>query len=381
MRCRDSCWSLLLLAAACAGVSPDPEAADATSLAGRELADDEKRQLATHVDTAMQSVVRRRFEDAKTAAEAALVLDPRSARARAVLGMVRLQEAARAEPHDLVAAHEGEVQMRLAGQLAPDDTFVGWMAAVFLHETGHTSAAAAKAEQALTRAAGAPAAERAALLGIAGTYRYELGEERAARPHLEAYVELRPDDATAHFRLGSCRLRIAAVPQGPEPNSFRDAQREAERAIRAFERCVALSPGDEDAALAIATAHWRAAELAHERAAAAEEREHRAAAETRLRAVVERFPTSAEAWFRLGVLAEARSAPNEARAAYAEALQRGPRHVPTLLNLAALLDDLGEPDAATTLLRQALALDATAPALTAAERKRLRARTGTGTGS
>ena len=56
---------------------------------------------------------------------------------------------------------------------------------------------AAVAEAALTRTTAAPAEERAPLFGLAGRYRYELGEERAALPLLQAYVGLRPDDAAA----------------------------------------------------------------------------------------------------------------------------------------------------------------------------------------
>lgn len=387
---RGCCWSLLLLTAGCAGVSPDPDTADASTLAVREIPAEDRGRLAAAVERAMQSVVLRRFDDARTAAEEALAIDPRSARARAILGMVRLQAASLADPPDLIAANEGEFELRLARQLAPDDTFVGWMSAVFLAERGHTSAAAEAAEQALARAAQAPPSERAALLGIAGTYRYELGEERAALPHLQAYVALRPDDATAHFRLGSSLLRIAAVPQGIESTRYQVAQRDAEGAAKAFARCAELSPGDEDAALAVATALWRAAELAKAhagvaatdalRTAAAAGDQHRQDAEAQLRAVAARFPASAEPWFRLGVMAEARAANDEARAAYAEALRREPRHVPGMLNLAALLDASGDPAAATALLQQVLVVDSTRPSLTAKERKQLRSRVDAPTG-
>src|SRR5690606_20292251 len=109
--------------------------------------------------------------------------------------------------------------------------------------------------------AGAPASELSALLGTAGTYRYELGEERAARPHLEAYVALRPDDSAAHFRLGASLLSIANTPLGSPP-PYAIAQAEAEAAAAAFARCYELAPGDEDAALSVVTAWLRAAELA-----------------------------------------------------------------------------------------------------------------------
>ncbi len=370
MALRDGFVSLLVGLTACAGVSPRPELANAADLPMSQATSEDRARLPAVLEQAMEAAVSRRFEDARAAANEALAIDPRSARARAVLAMVHLQRAAETSPHDLHSANAGEVEMRLAQQLAPDDAFVGWMAAVFLYDSGHTSAAAAAAEQALARAGDRPTAERAALLFIAGIYRYELGEERAALPHLQAYVALRPDDATSHFRLGSCLLRIAAVPKGIQ-NSLLDAQRTAESAARAFARCAELSPGDEDAALAVAIALWRATQLAIEGADAGRDQNLNAAT-AQLRAVADRFPTSAMPWFQLGVIAEATAAPVQARTAYEAALQRDPRHVPTMLNFAALLATSDQRDASITLWKQVLAADAAQPSLTPRERQRLR---------
>lgn len=367
---------LILSLAACAGVSPRPEAADADALPQRTLSAAQRIELARQVDEAVQAVVRRRYGQAEAAARAALALDPRAARARAVLGMVHLQLASRAEPTESAGVNAGEYELRLAEQLAPDDAFVGWMAAVFLAETGHTSAAADAAERALARTAGAPPNERAALLGVAGTYRYELGEERAAIPHLQAYVGLRPDDATAQFRLGASLLRVAMLPQGVPPTSLLVAQRHAEAAARAFRRCAELAPGDEEAAVAIGTASWRAAELAAERREPAEADEHRRAAQAEWRAAAERFPASALPWYQLGVAAEAMAGRDEARAAYATALQRDARHVGTLLNLAGLAEADGDVAGAAALLQRVLAADTASPALTPAERRAVRQRLG-----
>jgi tetratricopeptide (TPR) repeat protein len=377
----------LLALAGCAGVSIDPGTADAALVRARPLSPSEQRLADDFVEAAMLAVDRRDFAAAETAARRALALDPRSARALAVSGIAQLAAASRTSPPDLFATNAGEHAMRLAAQIAPDDPFVGWLHAVFLAEIGHLSAAAEVAEQALARAAAAPAAERTALLLTAGTYRYELGEERAALPHLQAYLALRPDDATNSFRLGSCLLRIAAVPQGIPPSSLLVAQRQAEAAAAAFRRCAALAPGDEDAALAAATAHLRAAELADELARefgaerrsqddAGQARNHRDAARQLLQAAAVAFPASAEPWFRLGVIAEAGHEAADARSAYQQALQRDAGHVPSLLNLAALLDRAGDHEAATELWRRALAVDAARPALSAAERRRLRARLG-----
>jgi Flp pilus assembly protein TadD len=211
------------------------------------------------------------------------------------------------------------------------------------------------------------------LLGIAGTYRYELGEERAALPHLRAYVELRPDDATAQFRLGATLLAIAAVPQGLKPRSLQVAQRDAEAAARAFTACAQLAPGDEDAALAIVSAQMRAAELAAEFGDLAARDANRQAANERLLAIVERFPANAEARFRLGALAEVRADPSAAKAAYLQALDLDAGHVASLLNLAALVATEGDRATASELLRRAVAADATKPQFTDDERKRVNA--------
>ncbi|MFY9342741.1 MAG: hypothetical protein WAT39_09645, partial [Planctomycetota bacterium] len=244
----------LALLAACSGVAVRPDAVRATDLRVATLDAEESARLQQHIDRAIADVMQRRYDEAERAARAALGLDPRAARARAVLGLTTLQQASKSDPPDHRLGQAAEAELRLAEQLQPDDAFVGWMHAVFLAESGHMSAAAATAERALEQAAAAPANERAALLGIAGTYRYELGEERAARPHLEAYLGLRPDDAAAWFRLGSSLLRIAAVPRSTTESGLLQAQLDAEAAARAFERSVALAPGDDDAAIAAATA-------------------------------------------------------------------------------------------------------------------------------
>lgn len=367
-------WSLCLLLTACAGPGPRPERADAATLPTSELSTEEQRALAQAVERAMQAVVQRQYDVARSNALACLALDARCARARAVLGMVMLQEASLTDPPDLAVSQQAERELVLAEQLAPDDMFVGWMHAVFLAEAGHMSAAAATAERALARvAANTPLGERAALFGIAATYRYELGEERAALPHLRTYLSLRPDDATAFFRLGSCLLRIAAVPQGLR--AIEDAKTNAADAARAFERCVELAPGDEDASLAIATAWWRAAELAKELGSGDRE-QLVAAARARLRETAERFPSSAEAWFRLGVIAEGTEASADAGTCYREALQRNARHIGALLNLAHLLDAQGDQGAATTLLQQVLLTDAALDCLSPDERARVRDRVG-----
>jgi tetratricopeptide (TPR) repeat protein len=244
---------------------------------------------------------------------------------------------------------------------------------VFLAESGHMSAAAAAADVALARTTKAPPEARAALFGVAGTYRYELGEERAARPLLQEYLSIRPDDAAANFRLGSCLLRIAAVPTGPKEGGRADmvAQNNADGAARAFARSFELAPGDEDAALAVGTALIRAAELAESRHDSATRDQRWTSAAQQFDKVAERFPTSPEALFRLGVLAEKRGDQAAAEQAYTRALEREALHLGSLLNLAALLDNGSAPARVQELLRRALAADAKQPGLTAGERRQI----------
>ncbi|MCA8966739.1 MAG: tetratricopeptide repeat protein [Planctomycetes bacterium] len=356
---------------ACAGVSPRPIATPIEQLPSRELDDAQQAQRDRAIDAAIAAVVQRRYAAARAAAEEALQVDPRAARARAVLGMVLLQEAGEIDPPDLHALHQGEVEVLTAEELAPGDAFVGWIHAVFLAETGHMSAAAAAAEAALGRTTEAPPTERAALLGVAGTYRYELGEDRAALPHLQAYVVLRPDDATANFRLGNSHLRISQLVIGVK--GLEESQRHAERAARAFERCFQLAPGDEDAGLSVGKALARAAELAGRRGDAEQQADLRARADGAFAVVADRFPASAEPWFCTGALAERRDDPAAAVTAYEQALQRDPAHLPSLLNLAVLREagPVADEKKLLVLLRQIIDVDAQRGGLTGSERERV----------
>lgn len=206
----------LAIAAGCAGVSPRPEAATAATLPQVELSAAQSKRLSELVDTCVQTVVMRRYDEAERAAHSAIAMSLGAhAPAPRCWGMVMLQRARLLRgPH--ARERRGSRDPGLAEQLAPEDPFVGWMRAVFLAESGHVSAAAAAADEALARTTKATPEARAALLGVAGTYRYELGEERAARPLLQEYLSIRPEDAAANFRLGGWCLRIAAVPMGPK---------------------------------------------------------------------------------------------------------------------------------------------------------------------
>lgn len=362
---------LLTLLAACSGVSPRPDSLDPAALPDRPLEPAERQRVQTLVDQAMRELVLRHYDLAERTATAVLGTEPRNARCHAVLGMVMLQRAKEKEPSDLFLANGGEARTVLAERLAPADPFVGWVRALFLAESGHLTAAAAAAEAALERAREAPAAERAPLYGLAGTYRYELGEERAALPLLEAYADLRPDDASAQFRIGVCHLRMSSLPIGPPEKQDEQAVRDADQAARAFARCVELAPGDDDAALAIGAATLRAAELEGKRGRTEERSQRLQRAIDVFTRAAEKFPHSAEAMFRVGVAEELRGAEAAAAKAYEAALARDAQHLGALLNLAAATAGAGDRTAAIGLWRRALAVDAERGGMSPAERKRL----------
>tara|TARA_R110002072_G_scaffold264409_2_gene423128 strand:- start:7984 stop:9228 length:1245 start_codon:yes stop_codon:yes gene_type:complete len=359
---------------ACSAVSPDPSKATIEDLPVVVLNDEQVASCAKLEGSAVDAVVRRRYEQAQALANRVLAINPRSAKARAVLGMVKLQMASTQQPSDWFSVRAGEVEMELAKQLDPNSAFVGWMHAVFLAESGHMSAAAAAAEEALARSVDALPSERAALLGTAGTYRYELGEERAARPHLESYVALRPDDSAAHFRLGSSLLSIAKTPQGSPP-PYSTAQAEAEAAAVAFERCFQLAPGDVDAGLAVATAWIRAAELANLQGSEAKQQRDELYAKARdyLQKLVTPFPKNPEIYFRLGVLASLQDEPSAEYMTYQylTALDLDPNHVGSLLNLAGLMIAEGEVEAARSLMIRVMATGGGSADLTNKERERI----------
>lgn len=360
-------WPWLL---ACSSVAPDPATASADNLPKVQLSAAQLDACSQWENEAVDAVVDRRYGQAEDAANRVLADNPRSAKARAVLGMVKLQRAAQEKPIDWFGQRAGEVELELARQLAPASAFVGWMHAAFLAETGHISAAAEAAEDALVRSAAAPASERAALLGTAGTYRYELGEERAALPHLQAYVALRPDDAMAQFRLGASLLSISKTPQG-SPVPYSKAQSDAEAAAAAFARCYQLLPQDEDAALSMATAWLRAAEVAGIQKHPGERDALYVKASAHLKELAARFPASPEVHFRLGVLAALQQQPLVAQAAYVAALERDPGHVGSLMNLASQLVKQGNLQVAKETLVSLLALPAAQNELSRDERQRI----------
>jgi tetratricopeptide (TPR) repeat protein len=378
---REGRWSVLplLFVAACAGASPDPRAASVDDLPPAAADAAERAQaleLATRAVAAWRST---RTTEAAGLADAALARDPRCGRALAVRALLRWLRAQRDQASPALRdANAAETALRQAVAAAPQDAFPGLALATFLGNVDHLSAAAEAAEAALERVAdaraGIDATDRADLLVMAAACRFELGEEHAALPHLQAYVALRPDDAAQQYRLGVTLLVLAATPQGPAPTSLLVAQRQAEAAARAFGRAFAAQTNDAEAGAAVATAWLRVADLAAERAAASERTAALDAASAQARALTARFPADPTPWWLFGVAAERGKDPVAAATAFDEALRRQPTHAGSLLHRAALADEAGDAALARSLLQRALDADAASPCLGDAERKRVAAR-------
>lgn len=377
----DRRWPLttLLLAAACAGASVDPNDAGVDDLPPAAATQAERAAAFADAEAAVAAWRSTSRTTAGNLVEAALARDPRCGRALALRAMLQWRFAQlQAKPPALRDVHAAEAALRQAVAAVPQDAFAGLSLAIFLADVDHLSAAAEAAERAIARLGEADAvanpADRADLFALAAACRFELGEERAALPHLQAYVALRPDDATQQYRLGSALLAIASTPQGPAPTATLLAQRQAEGAARAFGRAFELAPGDAPAGLAVATAWLRAAGLAADRGADSECAAALAAATAQARDVATRFPADPEPWWLLGVAAERGKDPLAAATAFDEALRRAPTHAASLLHRAALADEAGDAALAKALLQRALAADAATPCLSDGERKRVTAR-------
>lgn len=342
--------------AACSAASPDPAAMAADELPVLQLDEASAQRAADAAARAVAAVDGGRFGLAEDIASGVLQSAPRQPRARAVLGLCLLQRARAVSPPDLRLMNTGEGETLRAAMLAPTDLVVGRLRASFLAATGHLSAAAAAAESVLTQNQPGDSPDYVALLARCAEWRYELGEEHLALPHLEALTELRPADAVAQYRLGICLLRTAQTAA------------EATAAAEAFARSGQLAPADEEAHLSVGKAHVRAAELG---SGADRDRELEAALAS-FRATAAQFATSAEPSFCVGLVLDQLRRQAEAAAAYEAALQRDPAHVGALLDLAQLrLRDPATAAAGRELLRRALAAPAGGGALTPGERGRI----------
>lgn len=338
----------------CAASIPKAQALDLADLAVVDLKLEQASSRDDATRRALLALDQRDADAAVHAAEQALRLDPRAARARAALGLGLLAQSQRQDPADLFLLRSGEVHVLTAVNLAPNDATVAWLHARFLTELGHGSAALAVAQAALTNLHQTTAEERARLLGLAASHAYELGEDTAAVAHLREYCALQDHDAQAHYRLGCSLLRLVNLQHGADGASAASDQITA--AIAAFTRAYELAPLDIDAGLGAGIARMRAGDSK--------------TAESHFVALGEHFSERAEPWFCAALAREALGEQSAAVVAYQEALRRDPVHLGALLNLAKLTES-AQPELAQDAMRRALALDAASPVLAPSEREAL----------
>jgi hypothetical protein len=310
----------------CAGVAPDAAqmAASEPPAAGSPAAQAAGARWAAE---AAQRASRADWRAAAAAAEEGLDEDPRNARALAVAALATLRIAPQ-DPVPFAVQQRADGQTALAVRLAPADPLVARLRGETLAAIGHLSAAAAAADAGLAAGPVSPvgdAEELTALLRAAATWSYELGEDRRAITHLEQLAVRDPQDALAHYRLGWCLLRTAT------------AGDEAERAARAFQRAVLLSPTDEEAGAAALAAISRAVELDRKAAKSDDLEPRRKRLYDLAMAHQTGFPESAAAAFAAGCALAAAADGDAAHASgqdsFREALRRDPDHLPSALRM------------------------------------------------
>ncbi len=345
---------LAMTLAGCGGISPRPAVLAAREPTAVTLDEDQQRRLAAHVQQALTHVGAEEWQLARRAARAALALDPRCARAHAVLGRCRMAAAMAIDPPDLPTWRQAEGDLALAARLAPTDAEIALLHADLLTADGHWSAA----RTALTGALAAQP-DHLELLRRAGRLSYELGDERGAVPLLERLVDRQPA-AEERFMLARCRLQIAetAVREGVAAGE-RDPLVRA--AIAEFARYRDAVPQDAEGHAGEAFARLLALRAGGGGGPAAEAAEAAAldAIDALLATASRLDPGAPQHWFNRGVVAEMRGDPDTARSRFSRALESNPRYLPALLNLAASLAADGRGDEAVAYVRRALDLQPT----------------------
>lgn len=288
-----------------------------------------------------------------------LDVDPRSVRARAVLGRGLAAQALEQEPPDHATATQAEGHLLLALRLAPDDAEARLFYAQLLTAEGHLTRAGRELDVLLEKH---PRNEPA--LRAAANVRYELGEERAAAPLLSRLLTESPQDAWALYRLANCRVQLAdahlrgASEIGARQDRTEVAVEAFHLAAKTFAEYQAVAPMDPGGYLGEAHARYRA--LA---AGKMTQQDRQSAGE----AVVALFrkarsldPKNPATFHGEGAVFDFLGDREKARGAYEAALRLDPKHVPSLLNLAAILYEEDEKEKAKELWRRALELDITA---------------------
>ena len=350
-----SFWLLPILGLASCS-APGPVPTDQASRRVAEVVLDESARAQVDLDTAAALLALRSGDDAQARklAKNALSRDPRAARARAILGRLLLTQTLRTSPPEIAAMEKVEGELLLARRLDSDDPEVMLFHSQFLEADGHISLAVEVLD-------GLVAGDPEHLEGLRGASRlhFELGEERAATPLLERVLALDPQDEESLYRLAHCRLDLAeAVDRGDLEASEQSARELFRRAAGDFGSYQALASDEILGYLGQARALLRAAELLEPDQPQQALGEFDAVIELLVQAETQE-PNSPEPRHARGAVLVRLGRLAEARTLFESALRLDPVHLPTLLDLARVLDTLGEKELAQDLCRRALALPVT----------------------
>jgi Flp pilus assembly protein TadD len=345
----------VVFACGCSAPGPTPPEYADRHLAGATLEPAVQERLHRDTAVALGAIRAGEFEEAADRAERVLRVDPRAGLAHAVLGRALAARAGRSDPPDLPLMERAEGEILLARKIDPNHGDILWLHAGFLEVDGQVTLAATVLDELLDshpRHLGG--------LRAASRIRFELGQERASRPLLIRLLQVTPKDAAAVFRLAHCRVRLAeAVARGDTDMPIKDpanaARRDFRVAAQTFRDYQALAPRDVDGFLGEAHAGFAAAQLLPVASAvqAETEIEQVLAILTRAQEVDATAPGPAHT---RGVILEHLGRSADARAAYESAIAKDAKFLPSILNMAHLLDANGDKKTARVYCQRALEL-------------------------
>lgn len=350
---------LLLGMGACSSPQPTPADFAQQLPPRRQLTKAQQERVQRESDKALEDLVAGRYAEARDRAREVLDVDPRSVRARAVLGRSLGALAWAEEPPDRAMATEAEGHLILALRLAPDDAEARLFFAQLLIAEGHLSRAGQELEVLL-----ATHPHHQPGLRAAANVRYELGEERAAAPLLSRLLTEAPQDPWALYRLANCRVQLAdAHLRGDSEVS--NKQDRVKVAVEAFHLAARTfveyqSVARDDPAGYLGEAHARYRALVAGGKDPRQEQSTGAEIVALFRRAGKLDPRNPAPLHGEGAVFDFLEDRERARAAYEAALRLDANHVPSLLNLAALLYEDDQKKEARDLWAQALNLNITA---------------------
>jgi len=359
-------FSAVVLGSACSGPGPTPaEYADRQLTGGPEPQPTVRERLNRETSVALRALRDGKLEEALDRAEQVLRSNPRAGLARAIRGRVLAARATRSNPSDLPVMERAEGEILLALKVDPRNPEIQLLHSEFLELDGQVTLAATVLDGLLESRPGHVGALRAA-----SRLRFELGQERVARPLLIRLLEATPKDAAAVFRLAHCRVRLAeAVARGDTPSRLKNPKEAARKsylgAAQTFRDYQALRDRDVDGYLGEVHALFLAAQLLPVASASksATEIQHALSILDRAEAVDAKAPGTAHS---RGAILEHLGRHAEARNAYEAAIARDDKFLPSILNMAQLLDATGDKKTARVYCQRALELG-----VSSSERRRL----------